>query len=261
MPFADTTRKNVAEGTGVGSLNVTLNSTVSGNLVVAGSAVYNGSSSAPNSAITDGSGNSYTQSFTRSASSGTDRLETGLSYSVLTTGGNLTITCDPGASTYDMTVFVHEFSGPHATPTSGTPVTNAGTTETTADTTAFTPADADALYIAVLTGWTWAAITENVAPGSTDWNLSNENESSPGNAGSMVWFIRSGAAASRRAAWTVTSGFLWTAGIAGFKKSADAPPAYRTSRVGFLQQLASDEDDGPFNALDVRNWFRQRVFA
>jgi hypothetical protein len=43
--------------------------------------------------------------------------------------------------------------------------------------------------------------------------------------------------------------------------AADAAPTYRTPRVGVIQLLASDEDDGHFNDLDVRNWFRQRVFA
>jgi hypothetical protein len=179
VPYTDTGRKNTAIGGGVGSVNVTLNSTVAGNLVVVGASTFNGSSIDPNSIVTDGV-NAWTQTFSRVASSGANRQEAALSFSVLTTGGNLTITVDPGTAIYDMWVDAHEFSGPHATPSSGTPVTNEGTTETTSDTTAFTPADSSCLFVAVDGNSASGTITENVAPGNTDWTLSNENESGAG---------------------------------------------------------------------------------
>lgn len=229
MAYSDTTRKAEATGGGVGSLAVTLNSTVAGNLVVVGVSSYNNASSAPSAAGSDG-GNTWSQAFTRTTSNGTERQEGALVYSVLGTGGNRTITIDPGASTYDMWIAAHEFSGPHATPLSGTPVTNGATASTTADTTSFTPADADCLYVAVEGHAASGTIAENNATGDTNWTLSNENESgSAAEPGSMVFFIRSGTAVARRAAWTIPSTY-YAAGIAGFKPDAGTPPV--TARPG-----------------------------
>lgn len=219
MSYVDTGRKAEASGGSIQSLNITLNSTVAGSLVVVGSSVYQNLSITPNSIVTDG-GNTWTQSFSRVQTSGTERQEAALSYSVLTTGGNRTINIDPNVSTdsFDIAGFAHEFSGPAATPASGTSVTNVGTTQTTSDTTSFTPADADCLFVAVDGNSASGTITENVAPGDTNWTLSNKLESgASGEPGSMVFFIQSGGPTARRAAWTIPTGTFWAAGIAGFK--------------------------------------------
>lgn len=222
MPFTDTGRKAEITGGGVASLAITLNNTVAGNLVVVGVSSYNSSSNTASSTANDGA-NTWTQLFSRVQSSGVERQEAALIYSVLGTGGNRTITVDPGTVSYDMSIYAHEFSGTHATPASGTPVTNAGTTQTTADTTAFTPADPDCLYVAMLGNSATGTITENVSPGDNNWTLSNDHESgSAAEPGSMVFYISSGAAASRRAAWTIPSGTFWAAGIAAFKPAASA---------------------------------------
>jgi hypothetical protein len=230
--YIDTGRKNEANATGVGSLNVTLNSTVAGNLLAMGVSAFNNASVVPNSVVTD-AGNTWSQSFTRSTSSGTFRLESSVSASVLSAGGNRTITVDPGTSTYDMWINVQEFIGPAATPLSGTPVTNVGTVETTADTTAFTPADAGCLFVAVEGHISDGTITENVAPGDTNWIFSNDQETgAAASPGAMVFYIQTGGPTARRAAWTIPSGAIWTAGVAGFK------PAFATG--GYILSEISD---------------------
>lgn len=217
--ITDTTRKAENTAGGAGSVTVTLNSTVAGNLVVVGCSLYNSNSSiAPSLGITDG-GNTYTQVFKASRSVSFERQVATLWYSVLGTGGNRTIVIDANdAENYDWWCNAHEFAGADATPVSGTAVTNSGTSETTSDTTAFTPADADALYVAVDGHSASGTVTENVSPGDTDWTLSNENESgASAEPGSMVFFIRSGGAVARRSAWTIPSGTFWAAGIGAFK--------------------------------------------
>jgi hypothetical protein len=130
-----------------------------------------------------------------------------------------------------MSVYAHEFSGPHDTPASGTPVTATGVTaQTLADTGAFTPADADALYVAIDGHSASGTVTENVAPGDTDWTLSNDHESGvAAEPGSMVFFIRSGSAVARRSAWTIPSSTFWAAILAGFKPAVAAEPAAMAS--------------------------------
>lgn len=222
MAWADTTRKAEAQGGGLGSLAVTINNTVAGNMVVVGCSVYGNGTGDPNSAGSDGA-NTWSQVFSRVQASGSERQEAALLSSVLGTGGNRTITVDPGSGTYDYSLFAHEFSGTHATPASGTPVTNSGGSGTSADTTAFTPADPDTLYIAVLGNSASGTITENVSPGDTNWTLSNDHESgSAAEPGSMVFYILSGSAASRRAAWTIPTGTFWAAGIGAFKPAASS---------------------------------------
>lgn len=215
--ITDTTRKAENAAGSAGSVTVTLNSTVAGNLVVVGCSIYNANATAaPSLGITDG-GNTYSQVFKATASSGSERQLATLWYSILGTGGNRSIVIDANdGELYDWWCAAHEFAGADAV--SGTAVTNTGTTQTTSDTTAFTPADADTLYVAVDGHSASGTVTENVSPGDTDWTLSNENESgSSAEPGSMVWFILSGAAVARRAAWTIPSGTFWAAGIGAFK--------------------------------------------
>jgi hypothetical protein len=59
---------------------------------------------------------------------------------------------------------------------------------------------------------------------------------------------------------TISASLPWSQVAIAVLPALDLPQR-RTSRIGGLQLLASDEDDGHFNDLDVRNWFRQRVFA
>ena len=217
MAWTDTTRKAEAQGGGVTSLNVTLNSTVAGNLVVAGHSSFEGAGNFAAATTYSDGGNTWTESF-RTAISGGKQIS-GLGYSVLTTGGNRTINFDPGTSSYDMSVYVHEFSGPHATPASGTPVTSTGNS-TTASTGAMTPADNDVLLIAVDGHATSGTVTENA--GSEGFTLSNDHESgTSAEPGSMVFKILSGAPGTPSHSWTIPSG-LWAAGIAAFKPAAEA---------------------------------------
>ncbi|MGH7339110.1 MAG: hypothetical protein ACREKH_01335, partial [Candidatus Rokuibacteriota bacterium] len=170
MAYTDTGRKAEAQGGGVGSLNVTLNSTVAGNFLALGSSVYQDETAV---AVSDGVNGSYTQSFRVHVQFATAALH----YVANNGGGNLTITSDPsgGAGTYDMSIYAHEFSGgPTSAPASGTPATNTGT-GTTSSTTAMTPADNDVLLLAVDSHTTSGTVTENA--GGDGFSLSNEHES------------------------------------------------------------------------------------
>lgn len=53
---------------------------------------------------------------------------------------------------------------------------------------------------------------------------------------------------------TVSSSALWTAVVATYKSVEVFPPTQRSR--GFITQQMVDDDDGRFDDLDVRNWFR-----
>jgi hypothetical protein len=215
MSYADTARKATALGSIVASVNVTLNSTIAGNLVICGTSSYDGGGFSMDAVITDG-GNTWTKSF-KQQDPGTSNQCANLSYSVLGTGGNRTINSDPGINTnYDIAVFVHEFSGPHTTPASGTPVGAGAASGTTASTGSMTPADNDVLVIAVLASTNPMTITENA--GSEGFSLSNENEvGGDGDRGSMVFKIISGAPGTPSHSWTLGNSTRWECGIAALK--------------------------------------------
>lgn len=216
MAWADTTRKAEAQAGGVATVTVSLAGTVAGNHVMAGCSAYGLPGMDP-IAVSDG-GNTWTDHAT--AELGVQAAS--LSSSKLGTGGTRSIVFDPlGANNHDFSAYAHEFSGGADPAVSGTPIEATGTTETTSDTGAFTPTNADALYVAVEGNTSSGTITENVAPGDTNWTFSNDHESgTAAEPGSMVFFILSGAAVSRRSAWTIPSGANWAAVIAGFKPAA-----------------------------------------
>lgn len=225
MAYVSTGRKNYNWGGGVAACTVTLNSTVAGNLLVVGMSSYASDGSAQDIVVTDNvGGNTWTKSYVNQGTGASNVQASGLAYCVLTTGGNTTITVDPGsfASGYDMSVYVEEFTGPHASPVSGTPAVNAstGTSVTTASTGTMTPADNDVLVVAVMGYAATGATTENQSPGDTGFTLSNEHENgSSAEPGSMVWKIISGAPGTPRAGWTIPSTHF-AAGIAAFKPAA-----------------------------------------
>lgn len=223
MPFVDSTRKAEVSGGSVVSVDLTLNSTVAGNLVVVGTTATRSGGPASDPTVTDG-GNAWT----KETSQWVDPKGIGVSWSILTTGGNRTINCSPnGVNSYDITAYAHEFAGPHASPKSGTNVLADGNS-TTADTGAMTPADDDSLVVALESNVSSGTVTENVSPGDTDWTLSNESESATNaSVSSMVFIILSGAPVSRRAAWTVPSS-VWVTFIMAFKPVATAAPPQRT---------------------------------
>ncbi len=140
------------------------------------------------------------------------------------TGGNRTITSDPGTGSYDMSIYVHEFAGTHATPASGTPSTNSGS-GTTSSTTNMTPADNDVLLLACDGHTASGTTTEN--QGSQGFTLSNEHESgSSAEPGSFVFKILSGAPGTPNHSWTVPSSTR-TAGIAAYKPAVGAATPIR----------------------------------
>ena len=222
MAYTDTTRKVTGSSAAAVSLDIVLNNTVAGNLVVVVCVANRAGGPASAPTITDG-GNTWT----KETSQWVDPTGVGISWSVLTTGGNRTINCSPnGVNTYAIAAFAHEFSGQHATPKSGTNVLSSGSS-TTADTTAMTPADNDPLVVAAagsVDGDT--TFTENVGPGDTGWTLSNEQQTgASGATGSMVFKIISGAPGTPRAAWTLSPTRAWVTFIMAFKPSIDAAPA------------------------------------
>ena len=225
MAITDTTRKAENIGSGVPSINVTINSTVAGNLLVAFGSTYRNGTGTPATTCGDG-GNTWSTLKSQVRTNGAEKQEAHIQYSSIASGGNRTVTYSPNAGgNCDMWGSVHEFSGHDSgSPVSGTPVGNSGTSETTADTTGFTPADADCLYVACEGNSATGAVTENASPGDTDWTFDNDHESgATGEPGGSVFFIRSGSAVSRRAAWTITSGTFWAAVIGAFKPSTASP--------------------------------------
>jgi hypothetical protein len=214
MSYADTARKATAKATTVGSLNVTLNSTIAGNLVICGTSSYDGGGFSQEPVVTDG-GNTWTKRFTQTGVTVSQCAS--LSYSVLGTGGNRTINSDPGVNTYDIALFVHEFSGPHSTPASGTPVGAGNSGSALASTGSTIPTDNDVLVIAVEACTNpLSSITENA--GSEGFTLSNENENAiTGDAGSMVFKIMVGSPGTPSHSWTLGQSTTWECGIAAFK--------------------------------------------
>jgi len=213
MVWAATARKAEAQGGGVSSLNVSLNSTVAGNQILAGASVYN--DNGPTAvAVSDGANGSYASSFVIRNGVQTAALR----YVASNAGGNLTLTFTPSGgsdSSYDYSVYVHEFSGGDtAALASGTPATNTGS-GTTASTGSMSPAHNDVLLIAVDGHPASGTVSENA--GSEGFTLSNDHESgSAAEPGSMVYKIISGAPGTPSHSWTVPSS-TWAAGIAAFK--------------------------------------------
>lgn len=222
MAITDSTRKSENQGTG-GSITVTLNSTVVGNTLVFGASIYNSNSDNMTTSTLSDTANTFAALSRHVTSAGVERQGSQIWSCPITTGGNRTLTFDPGTSNYDFSVYVHEFTGVHATPSSGTPVNNQGGAGTTADSTAFTPGEANCLIVSLLGNSATGTITENVNTGGgadTDWTLSNDHESgSSAEPGSMVFFIQSGGPTARRAKWTIPTGTFWAVTTVGLKSS------------------------------------------
>ncbi len=218
--WADTGRKNKAEGQQVGSLNVTLTGTVAGNFLAAGGSQWDNAPDAPTSvAVSDDVNGAYTSSVFSSLND----QAVSLHYVGSGAGGNITVTQTPApAATYDTSIFIHEFSGGHATPASGTPVTATGTSTAPA-TGAMTPADNDVLLLSVLGFDNTGTITENA--GTEGFTLSNETEfSGTGQPGSMVFKILVGAPGTPSHSWTTENSGDWAVGIAAFKPASASSP-------------------------------------
>jgi hypothetical protein len=211
MSWSATARKNWVSAAGVASLNVTLNSTVAGNLIAVATSGWK--STGPTSmAVSDGTNGAYTSAFF--AVNGSPAIA--LHYLPNNAGGNLTVTATPGpASSYDMAIAVHEFSGGDTVaPASGTPATNTGISA--ADSTGtMTPSDNDVLLLAALDHDSYTAVTENAA--SEGFTLSNENEGAPGQPISLVYKIITGAPGTPSHSWSAGTSANWAAGIAAFK--------------------------------------------
>jgi hypothetical protein len=223
VAWADTTRKAENGAGGAASLNVTLNSTVAGTFIAAGASMWKSTGAPASCAVTDDVNGAYTSSFFIPIAAAT--LAASLSYLPSGAGGTLTITFNPegggSGDTNDLCGYVHEFSGGHATPASGTPATDEGTSGTTAATGAMTPADNDVLVFAAMAYLEDNTITENA--GAEGFTLSNESDSgNPGGGqhGSLVFKIISGAPGTPSHSWTLGAAGGWAAGIAAFKPAA-----------------------------------------
>jgi hypothetical protein len=198
---------------------VTLAGTSAGQLVVVAVAWDKAGISA-NTTVTDDSGSNI---YTRLIQQYTSPECAAILYSVITTGGTLNIQASAnGANSADFAVMARVFNNPNASPVSGTALGTAGTS-TAPDTGAFTAADADALYVAVLAATTTSATTENQSPGDTDWTLSDENNTNTG--GSFVFKIVSGAATSRDSTWLLGVSSQWSTVIGAFKPAAGGAAA------------------------------------
>lgn len=221
MAWADTTRKAEGGGGGVSSVNVTLNSTIAGNFIAAGSDHWTGSVVAPT--LSDNVNGSYTTSF--SAIEGGE-IGASLNYFANNGGGNLTITFNY-TQTQDVGCYVHEFSGgATSNANSGTAATATSTANTAASTGAMTPADSGCLLIGVMGVDANGSQNQNQTgslPGSgTTWTLSNDRTTAE--PGSMVFLILPGAATTCMHVWSNPSA-IWAAGVAAFKPGAAAAAA------------------------------------
>ena len=224
MAWGDTTRKTEVGGGGVASVNVTLNDTVAGNFIAAGTSAWKSTGAPAAVAMSDGTNGAYTQSLFTSVG----LTAVSLHYFANGAGGAISVTSDPSGGgagdANDLYMALHEFSGGDTTsPASGTPATATGTS-TTADTGTMTPADDSVLLLAVLDYDSSGTITENA--GGEGFTLSNErdigagNGPDPGQPGSMVFKILSGAPGTPGHTWSFSSSADWACGIAAFKAAA-----------------------------------------
>jgi hypothetical protein len=182
-------------------------------------------------------------------------------FSALVTGtGSLTMQVAGSSDSYLM-ITMGEFSGSWD---SSRLETSAGTGDDTDNPTSASTGDATsagaALFIGNLGLDGSGTITIGVT--GTGWNeIAESQEASSHITGSASYKIQS-SGATDAATWSLSgtiNGF--NAIVVVFKEAGIVLPTMRTARIGGLQRLASDEDDGHFNDLDVRNWFRKRVFA
>lgn len=229
MAWAYTGRSATQTGSGGGSLNVTLASTVAGNQIFVGGS-YFGFTTVPTAcAVSDSTNGAYTQSFFNNNSF----QGASLHYFANNAGGSLTITVNPTATDdrFDFWIVAAEFSGGDTSSlASGTPSSSNGLS-TTASTGSTTAADSDALLVAMLGTQTAGTITENAA--SEGFTLLAENESgASAEPGSLVYKIVSGAPSAASHSWTVASG-SWAAGIAGYKPGS-AAATVDGPLIGFL---------------------------
>lgn len=187
MAWASTGRKNSAGITTGTACNVTLNSTVAGNMIVVVASLW-ASGGSPTATCSDDVNGSYgTAIITQVAS----QIRVYIWVKPNIAGGNVTVTTTASASGWTWAA-VHEFSGGvTASPTSGTPGSASGST-TPGSSGSTTPADADCLVVAACSLNTGSAITENA--GGQGYTLSNEMEDPPGTGqpGSFVYKILSG---------------------------------------------------------------------
>lgn len=221
MAWVDTTTKRTFSGVDSGGAGLTDAGTISvnvGDFAVVGGCTSRAGGPQPTIVITDGLSNTWDGSDAVSYSGDAGGVSSALRWSTITTGGSMAIkVVANGSSSYDVTAFIHIFQNPHATPTSGSGVSNTGTVSPM-DTTAVTPADNDVLVVAVASaGGSSRTITENNGTGDAGWTLSNEQESGANCSGSLVFKIISGAPGTPRAAWTLNAGATWATRIRGFK--------------------------------------------
>lgn len=223
MAFGDTGRKQkFSVGSVVSSSGLVHTGSVAGNLLTVVSCTVRAGTNASDPTITDSGGNTWTKEATNWIT-GTG-IAVGISWTIVAAGkdGDLTITCSPnGVNTFTFTYYSHEFTGPHASPKSGSNVTNTGT-GTSVDTTAQTPADNDPLCIAAFCASGSSTIPDTgSAPGDTDWTLSNESETGVNAAESSFFYkIESGAPGTPRAVWDpLGTSRTWCTLIMAFKPS------------------------------------------
>ena len=234
MAWTFTGRKATQTGSGVGSLNVTLNGTAAGSLIVVAASVWNGGGGVTGISVSDNVNGAYTESFR--AHDGVQ--DASLHYYPNNAGGNLTVTVNPAAGTdnYDLWIAVAEFAGGDtASPASGTPATNTrgGGTNTATLSTAgpMTPADNDVLVIAVDGHVTAGTISENA--GAEGFTLLDENESgASAEPGGWVYKIISGAPGTPSHSWTIPGSTESACGIAAFKPGVAGDPSPFACSIG-----------------------------
>lgn len=221
MAWTNTTRKNSGTGGGVGSINVTLNSTAAGSLIVVGTSWWQGSGNLLTTTVSDGANGAYTQSFLVNSPTSGFKVAATLHYFRNNAGGDLTINvafASGADSTPDLFAAVHEFAGGDTTaPASGSANSTQGASAT-ASTGSMTPADNDVLLLAMMSE-EQGTITENQA--GQGFTLSAESESS-GQPGSLVFKIISGAPGTPSHTWAKGISGDWAAGIHAFKPAGGA---------------------------------------
>ena len=237
MPLAPTGTAVVKQTAGAAVTVVdTLLSTVAGELVIVWNATVRGTN-VPDNLITDDKGNTWSQLGFKFQ----DPVSVSISWAIIASGkdGNLAITLrGNGTNSYDMGFRAERWTGgPASSPVSGTAVTAGAATGTQADTGAFTPADANALYVSMCCFSSGSNITHNQAPGDTNWT-------DPGQLNSALlagplYYILSGAAVARRAASSTDgSSNPWATMLGAFKPAAagggptvQAVPTMRTPNI------------------------------
>lgn len=208
MAWRFTGLKAEANGVGLASLNVTLNNSAPGTLIVVCCSYWRPGGPSATVTVSDGINGNYSQV------SGSPKIlndqGTILAYLPNNLGGNLTVNINPsgGTDSYDMWASVSEFSGGWQSADVAGEATNNSGTSTTGTASAITPKVPGALLIAALGYDTSATITENGA--GEGYTLLDEIESPAGvQPGSAVFKILADMV-SQAHTWALGASADWT---------------------------------------------------